>query len=101
MELGAVFTFVVGAPAKVHQVAAALTRHAVDGATIVPAVGLWRGAREDSVLVKIAGLSPFQAQRIALVLASEFDQEAIYVEHDSRAWLVSRAQAAATEEAAA
>lgn len=88
MELGDVFTFAVGSPATDVEIAAALTRHSIDGATIVPALGVWKGQVENSNLVHIAGLTLLQARNVASMLAHEFGQEAVYLEHHGRASLV-------------
>ena len=88
-SIGTVYTFAIGKPATVRSVAQALTRLGIQGATILPAVGFWKGERERSVYVHIAGLDDASANAIAMSLRRTFKQEAIYVEARGEAFLVA------------
>ena len=84
--LGAVWTFAVGSPATVEAVAKVLQGE-VKGATIIPALGFYEFQRENSVLVKVAGLNTVEAIALARVLRREFKQESVYLENAGQAWL--------------
>lgn len=87
--LGTVFTFAIGKPATVKTVAKALTHLGIQGATILPAVGFWKGKQEKSVYVHIAGLEDSAAEGIAMALRRVFKQDAIYLEARGEAFLVA------------
>ena len=87
--LGGVWRFIVGAPATVHQVVAALTRFGVPSATITTATGLWQGQTESAVVIDIAGQwSGEMADTLAEFLRAEFSQQAVYAEHKGTGYLV-------------
>ncbi len=89
MELGTVFTFAVGEPATLEKLADTLTGYGIEGATLIPAAGLWKGKRESSTLIQIAGIGVGRANAIAAALAMDYAQEAVYLEHGGTAYLVS------------
>lgn len=84
--LGDVWTFAVGSPATVDAVAQIMTEEGIN-ATILPAVGVWKHEREDTVLVRVAGLNTVTAGMLARVLRSAFKQEAVYFEVGGKAYL--------------
>jgi len=78
--------------ARYATVAAVLAFHGIDGATIMPAVGVWQGAREQSLVIEIVGDGPIPVHDIADALRATFYQDSvlvvIYAAHHS---LVERA----------
>lgn len=89
MKLGAVYLFAIGEPATPPAVAEALSNFGIEGATIVPSMGLWKGHVEQSVLVRIAGLSDATAAVLAEQLRACFQQEAVYFERAGTAYLAA------------
>lgn len=89
MKLGPVYLFAIGEPATPPTVAEALCDFGIEGATIVPALGLWKGSTEQSVLVRIAGLSDATAAVLAEQLRNHFHQEAVYFEQAGTAYLAA------------
>lgn len=84
----AVWTVNVGEPASPQELADALTRYGVQGATIIPALGLWQGKVEQSNVVQIGGIDEQRVRELAGLIRDEFAQQAVYVQHGDRAFLV-------------
>lgn len=84
--IGDVWTFAVGSPATVDEVAQVMIEEGIN-ATILPAIGVWQHEREDSVLVRVAGLNTVTATGLARILRSAFKQEAVYFEAGGKAYL--------------
>lgn len=75
---------------RARRAAAVLAFHAVDGATIIPSVGVWRGEVEQSMVVEIIGTGPIEP--LADALRAEFGQDAVLVStHSGTSFLVERA----------
>ena len=89
-KIGEVWGFSVGAPSTIEAVAVCLQDNGILGATITTGKGLWQGILEDCVLVSIAGLSEQDAVALAHALRRQFSQEAVYVEHESVAYLATK-----------
>ena len=80
--------------ARARRIAELLAFHAIDGATILPAWGVWQGSIEASTVVEIiASLDPAESRFLADDLRALFGQESVLVVDalvESR--LVERAQ---------
>ena len=95
VTLGTVYTLAIGEPVTLDDVASVLEAHGVEGATLIPAVGYWQGKRERSVVVTLAGIPERTVRRIAESICQQFNQDAVYVSANARAYLVSAPAVAA------
>lgn len=77
-----------GRPTTVDDIGAALTDCGITGATLLPALGLWQGCFEDSVVALLAGLTEAEAVNLARCLADRFTQESVYLQAMGLAYLV-------------
>lgn len=67
----------------------------VDGYTMIPALGIWKGQKEHSLIIELFDHSS-QADEIALELCELNNQDAVAVQHSqAEVHFVSRKQAAA------
>jgi hypothetical protein len=56
-----------------------LADYGIHGFTLTPSTGYWRGQREDSWLLTIAGASPVTIKQVAAHLACWLNQDAVLV----------------------
>ena len=64
---------------RIDHVAEVLTHMLVSGATLIPAVGMWEGALESSLVIELLGdYTADSVRAIAGELAERFDQDAVF-----------------------
>lgn len=71
-----------------EDVAAVLTAHGIDGATLTRAHGLWKGKLEQTWVIELWGIDPITLPLLAVALRDTFHQETVAYETGGRIYLV-------------